>query len=673
MAEKIALSHEQFEEIPPVNLIQGDYEFGIDEKPPLWEVVVRYSGDILKIGRELNVGVEILNANYAIVTLDLNKLRPLASYPEIQFIEKPKRGGLTLFRSLESSCITTVQRDKNLNLTGKGVIVAVLDSGIDYRSNDFRNIDGTTRIMYLWDQTIKGKPPEGFKQGTEYTQEEINKALELPPEEGYRIVPSRDDLGHGTAVTGIAAGNGRNSDGENIGVAPESPLIIIKLGEAGGQLFDKTTSIMRGLKYIIDKSSALNMPVAINISFGTNDGSHDGSSLFETYIDEMNDTWRSSIVVATGNEGAAGHHYEGIAKTGEVIDVDFTVAPGLKLLTLNLWKSFSDIFTFEIIGPGGKSSGEIQYAEFYRRFSIDDVQIYVFVGQPAPYTVNQEIAILMVPLYPSGFNGGVWKLRVTGKDVVQGKFNIWLPITEASTLNTYFLAPSTNTTLTLPSTAKNVISVGAYNPDINAIADFSGTGNTRFDRDIKPDLVAPGVKILSPSPGGGYDTVTGTSFAAPHVTGAAALLMQWGVINRKDPLLYGQRLKAFLQLGATRDANIDYPNIKWGFGKLCLSATLDYLKEFSQLNQSIVNPSSNKLSTSSLMKVNNSEAPTSENILTENIEGTQTQTPEIAKSLKSPYSSNTFDIILKKSDIDKFKELFPDLLYSEPTGNYAIV
>ena len=158
-----------------------------------------------------------------------------------------------------------------------------------------------------------------------------------------------------------------------------------------------------------------------------------------------------------------------------------------------------------------------------------------------------------------------------------GRFNIWLPTIAEVTRGTAFRVPSIDTTLTLPSTSKSVITVGAYNSRLNSVADFSGRGYTRNNVYIKPDLVAPGVDILTTKSGGGYDIFTGTSYATPFVTGAASLLMEWGIVSRNDPFLYGQRMKSFLRKGAIREPGIIYPNNRWGYGFLCIKDTLDLL------------------------------------------------------------------------------------------------
>lgn len=298
-----------------------ELEYFFDNDDNRMEVIVKFSGDILQIARELQAEVEILFQGYAIITIDKVNIPKLYLYPQIESLELPKNLYITSRYNLISSCVRSVQENRNLNLTGSGVIVAVIDSGIDYTHLDFRNQDGSSRILYIWDQTETGNPPTGFSGGAEYTQEQLNNALSH--ENPLEIIPTTDTNGHGTAVAGIAAGNGRESDGENAGVAPGSDLIIVKIGTKGYGSFARTTELMRAFKYVIDKARQLNKPIAINMSFGMNNGSHRGDSLFETYLSDISTEWKNSIIIPTGNEGSAGHHYADKIISNETKDIEF--------------------------------------------------------------------------------------------------------------------------------------------------------------------------------------------------------------------------------------------------------------------------------------------------------------------------------------------------------------
>ena len=237
-----------------------------------WDLIIKYSGDLSSISDY--AAVTVLQGGYAIVTLNESDIPRLTANPLIEFIEKPKRLYFETFQGREASCILPVQEGKN-GLTGKGVLVGIVDAGVNFFHPDFRNEDGSSRILYLWDQSIPGNPPKGYTKGTEYTKEEIDKALALGETEGRRLVPSRDVSGHGIAVLGIAAGNGRASDGVNRGIAYESEILVVKLGNAGADSFPRTTELMEGIDYLVRQAAAMGKPIAINISFGNNYGSHE--------------------------------------------------------------------------------------------------------------------------------------------------------------------------------------------------------------------------------------------------------------------------------------------------------------------------------------------------------------------------------------------------------------
>ncbi|MBS6195813.1 MAG: S8 family peptidase [Clostridiales bacterium] len=400
--------------------------------------------------------------------------------------------------------------------------------GVDYTHEDFRNGDGTTRIVSLWDQTIPGRPPEGYRIGTEYTEEEINLALEAGTlREREQIVPSRDSSGHGTAVLGIAAGNGRESQGVFRGMAPESRLLVVKLGIPGPNAFPRTTELMQGVDYAVKKSIQLGMPLVVNLSFGNSYGSHSGRSLVETYLDEAANAGRTSICVGTGNEGSRAGHVSGVVKEGENYVVELGIGEYEPSVNVQIWKNYQDHMEIYIEHPAGGRIGPVQQIMGAQRFRIMGTELLVYYGEPNPYSMSQEIYVDFLPT-DSYVDSGVWKFHFVPQRVVQGDFDMWLPGGGVLSEATRFYRPTPDTTLTIPSTALQVISVGAYNAQLQSYADFSGRGYTRVVQQIKPDLVAPGVNIRTVRAGGGYGVVTGTSFATPFVSGAAALLMEWG-------------------------------------------------------------------------------------------------------------------------------------------------
>ena len=535
------------------------------------EIIVRYRGNVAAVAEKLGAKSELLSGRFAILTIESDKIPLLADFPEIEYIERPKGIFLRMSEFLYHACVS--QAAEAFGLTGAGTTVAIIDSGIDYTHSDFRKPDGTTRITYLWDMTAQGTPPAGFAHGHLYTTDQLNAALAAP--NPFDIIPQIDTIGHGTAVAGVAAGNGASSGGKEKGVAPEADIVAVKLGQGS-----RTVDLMRALKFVADIAKSENRPFAVNISYGTNEGAHDDHSLFEQFVDEIAARTKMSVVVAAGNEGTAGHHFAGNLTTGQSETAEFVVGGGLRGLYIVLWKDFADEFTIELITPMGKTSGIIRNADHHRDIMVDGMKIHVDMGQPTNYNPDQMIYIDIAPSAPTDYIApGLWRLIITSVRSVIGTYNIWLPTIEEVGRDTVFLQPNTDATITMPATAENVITVGAYDATRDGFAEFSGRGFADQDR-VKPDIVAPGVNVLAAAAGGGYDSYSGTSLAAPFVTGAAALLMQWGIVQKNDRDLYGQRLKAYLHLGAGRNAHRAYPNELWGYGTLCLKATMDALLDF---------------------------------------------------------------------------------------------
>ncbi len=551
---------------------------GYDKADQTWEIIVKYYGSLDALAQQYPQWqiTELLN-EYAILRVPQEALDLLAELPQIEYIEKPKQLYFEAAQGRRASCMLPVQTGRGIagsdtNLTGSGVLVAIVDSGIDYRHPDFCRADGTSRIIAIWDQTAVPRegerPPAGYHQGVEYTNEVINGALAAATaQEAAQIVPHTDTSGHGTHVAGIAAGNGRASDGANRGVAYESDLLIVKLGIPGGGSFPRTTELMTAVDYCIRTARERGMPLALNLSFGNNYGSHSGNSLLETYLTDISGYWKCSIVAGSGNEAAKRVHTSGVLDRQPEI-IELAVADYEAGLNIQLWKSYADSFSIELIHPGGVLREVIRPVSGSRSSRLGGTDLLIYYGEPSPYSPFQEIYLELLPAEGSYIDAGIWQIRLTPERIVDGAYDLWLPAGSSISLATGFLRSTPETTLTIPSTASGVISVGAYDSFTDAPAAFSGRGYTRALRQIKPDLVAPGVDIISCAPGGGYASRTGTSMATPFVTGAAALLMQWGIVAGRDPYLYAEKLKAYLIRGARALPGItEYPNPQVGWGE----------------------------------------------------------------------------------------------------------
>jgi len=495
------------------------------------------------------------------------------------------------------SCITQVTQQEPY-LTGDGVIIAILDSGIDYFLPEFRDTDEQTRILAIWDQTgqpdeTQGKlPPPGYREGVLYTREIINEALALGREGGQRLVPVFDMSGHGTAVAGVAAGT-------KMGVAPRADLLVIKLGNPQADSFPRTTQLMRGLNYTVNLGIELGRPVAVNLSFGNTYGDHQGNSLLERFIDNASEIGRSVIVVGSGNEGASGGHTAGVVREGSRV-VELAVADYETGLSIQLWKFYQDVFHLVVVSPGGEQMtlelSNIREAQAVRQ-TLEQTQLLCYLGKPLPYNVQQEIFIDMIP---SGryIDSGVWRIEFRPVSVVTGEYRMYLPGYATRSTATGFFLPTPEMTITIPSTARRAVTVGAYDVSRRSYADFSGrgyvysysdgrtdtlrndlSGGQQIVADVKPDLTAPGVSITVPMPNGGYERVSGTSFATPFVAGTAALLMEWGIVRGNDRFLYGERLKAALIRGAQPLAGVPLrPDSRIGWGTLCAERSLESMR-----------------------------------------------------------------------------------------------
>lgn len=530
-----------------------------------WELIVKYNGNLDRLTG--GIRVEPLIAGYAIVTIPENLIGAFSRMEEIEYIEKPKKLYPQVTAGLGASCFyPLLQPVSGKALSGQGVYMAILDSGIDYTDPMFRYADGTTKIAWLWDQgkradAEKGeKPPQGFFTGVEYSRKMLNANLQKNSE---RL--TTDVIGHGTNVAKIAVQG-----------APESELIVVKLDTARGT-YPSTVSLLRAFTYVAKKSQAENVPVAINLSYGNTYGAHDGSSLLERFIDNITEVGRNVICIGAGNEGASAGHFAGKLSENEIQRISFAMGTYERSFSLQLWKWYADRMDISILSPAGEqylirnqdAGGEAQ------QVVMEQTKLLIFSGRPQPYRKREEVYIDFIPV-ETYLNTGIWTIEITPRRIVNGELRLYMPSAVVRSENTRFLLPSPAQTLTIPSTAQKVITVGAYNAYVRSYAAFSGRGDadSRRAENNKPDLVAPGVNIRI-GEGEGGAVVSGTSYATPFVTAAAALLMEYGIVRGNDPFLYGEKVKAYLHAGARQLPGYDiWPNDQVGWGRLCLESSL---------------------------------------------------------------------------------------------------
>ena len=458
--------------------------------------------------------------------------------------------------------------------------------GIDYMHPIFRYSDGSTRIIGIWDQTIQtGETPEGILYGSEYTKAQIDQALKL--DDPYQLVPTTDDIGHGTFMAGIAAG-GEDVDNDFIGAAPRAAIAMVKLKEAKPYLKDyfrvreeayavQENDIMMGIKYLLNLSGRLNMPAVILITLGTNMGGHSTGTYLSNLLSNISSYIGLCTVVSGGNEGNENSHYRSrVPSTDNSETVELTVAEGSIGFTMEFWTTIPASISFSIISPTGERIRDMRarpgrHEEF--RFVFESTVITM--DYIIPFGIEGENVAFLRFVDPTP---GLWRLIVSGNFInPEESFDIWLPVRDFMGKGTYFLRPDPYVTLTDPANTPRVITVSAYNHRDNSVYLRSGRGFNR-NGDIKPDLAAPGVNVFGPAPGGGFTSQSGASVAAAHVAGSSALMLEWGMARSNIYSMDTGSIKGYLIRGADRTPNSVYPNREWGYGRLNLYQSFEQLR-----------------------------------------------------------------------------------------------
>lgn len=486
--------------------------------------------------------------------------------------------------SLIISGITQVQREP-LSLTGRGCVIVLIDTGIDYTSPVFRNRDGSSRILAIWDQTIQtGTAPEGLFFGSEYSREDINRALQS--ENPYEIVPSRDEIGHGSDLAAVAAGSTLDNGMNYVGAAPEADIVVVKLKECKDYFREfyliprsvpayQENDIMLGVMYGNRFARPFERPVVYCIGLGTNYGDHSGSSALSRYLDALAVRRSRAVVVCGGNEGNAAHHYQGNLNSPESASagrevVEVRVGRESDGFLMQLWGNLPDIFTVSVRSPGGETIPPI-------RLGVQDIITYGFIYERTKVTIagilveptsGEELITLRI----QAPTAGIWTFTVEPvREIHNGQFNIWLPVRQFLNAEAAFLKPSPYTTLTEPAMATDVISVSTYDGASKSFYIESGRGFTRTG-EINPAFAAPGVNISVPQ-----GKQTGSSYAAAITAGAVAQFMQWAVVEGNNSLVESREIKNYFIRGASRNYDMTYPNREWGYGQLDLQGTFDVM------------------------------------------------------------------------------------------------
>lgn len=488
--------------------------------------------------------------------------------------------GLASISSIEAAGIGSVLKTPGLGITGKGVTIAVIDTGIDYLHEAFIYEDNTSKIISIWDQTEAGTPPDGFLFGSEYTNQQINEALNS--NEPLSIVPTTDEIGHGTFLAGLAAGRPNNKKNFQ-GAAPDADLIVVKLKQAKkcvkqffqvkeGAFAFQTSDIFQGLNYVIEKSEG--KPIVILLALSSSDGPHNGTSELEEYLAKLGDAIGVVIMTAAGNEANKSRHFHGTFMDDEnEMEVELNIAEKENGIFFNIYTPLPDRIDIGLISPSGATTGKLpiktnEWQEINFPIESSVVRVNYRIDLRAG---GESIAIFIIDPLP-----GIWNLVVHGDLIANGEFDIYLPTDNFIEKNTYFLKPDPYRTIVLPSTNTGTITVGAYNEVINSIYLQSGRGYTRENR-IKPDIVAPGTNVVGPYPKNQYGVMSGTSVSTAIAAGASALLLEWGIVKGNDPTINTIAAKTYLSRGARRRDNISYPNREWGYGEL------DLLNTFKEL------------------------------------------------------------------------------------------
>ncbi|HCH6817075.1 TPA: S8 family peptidase, partial [Clostridioides difficile] len=525
------------------------------------------SQNFFKISDSLGV-LSINNTDYSSIqrVLQLPSIIRTVSTTKMTLLGEINRGTFGGVVATEEMGVNFFKNNPNINITGRGTLISIADTGIDYLHPDFIYPDGTSKIVYLWDQTKEGTPPDGFYIGTEYTREDINRAIaENDPS------LSQDEVGQGTMLSGICSGLG-NVNSEYAGIAEDSELIIIKLGKIDG--FYNSAMLFAASQYAYKKAFELRRPLVINMSLGTSSlaGLTNRSNSEKAFF-----TRGLCITAGAGNEGNTQTHTSGIIPhVGGSVEVELELNEDEEELSLELWLNRPDKADVIIVSPTGeesKSVGISNYNKVTGLFDLEGTEYSITYIYPTTFSGQQFTNVTL-----KNAKRGVWKIRLVGVYIITGRYNLYLPNRELLKSGTRFREVDPFYTINYPAIQDDLITVGAYNTINGSLWQSSSRGPTIEDR-LKPDIVAPGVNIIAAYPGNTYATITGTAAASAHAAGAAAMYFQYTFVDGRYPnQAYVQKIKTFMQAGARKDSNTVYPNTNSGYGLLDVRGMFDVLR-----------------------------------------------------------------------------------------------
>jgi subtilisin family serine protease len=546
---------------------------------------VEYYGIESNLEKYKNNSVILINYFLAVVHLPVSEMTTdVMSRRGYQAI--PLLFGLTSETSLEASGITRIRNIPNFDFRGKGVLIGIADSGIDYTNPVFQNADRTTRIEAIWDQTIiSDQKQEGIEYGTEYSREQINAAIKS--DDPFHIVPTKDEIGHGTMVGGIAAGNEVPEEGF-YGVASDAELLVVKLKPAKMYLKEfflipeaaicyQENDFLFALQYLLTYAAKVNKPIVICLSCDTSQYAHDGRDITSSWLSLQASYAGAAIIIPVGNEGNARRHYYGVIKETPGYDVlELNVGVNENGFSMELWGASPNIFSIDILSPSGEYITRLD-ARFNETreitFIFETTVIYIHYQ-----IVESQSGDQLILLRFSKPAMGIWKFKIYGRGIFPMNYNVWLPMNDFITPDTYFIHSDPYITLLSLSCGNIPITVTAYDTESDTLYSNAGRGYTRIDA-VKPDIAAPGVNMTSPGPDHTFIQVTGTCAAAAHTAGVAAMLFEWGIVNGNYPYMSTQDMKIFMIRGARRKAEIQYPNRDWGYGILDVYNVFDSLRK----------------------------------------------------------------------------------------------